>query len=202
MKMKIWVFWNVSSVSNCSNESFWCLMYFVVFGVLCIRNWYFEYDIRILCLFLYIWIWKKCDIWKNDPEVWTFFVRIVWGDLFWIVWSPYVSWAENRTRWSHRKSQGREMKGKEKGERRLGTGFRGYRVRGATNKQLGEEKKWKAKVQQDSAGDRVQGLPRSGRLAPFRGMLQRRRGPTIPKLSPQMFRTKIVNTSGTFCLKK
>ena len=32
---------------------------FSVFGVFCTINWYFEYDIRIMCLFLYIWSWTN-----------------------------------------------------------------------------------------------------------------------------------------------
>ena len=35
-----------------------CRIYFGMFGIFCTINWYFEYDIRILCLFLFIWSWK------------------------------------------------------------------------------------------------------------------------------------------------
>ena len=63
--------------------------YSSMFGVFCIVDWYFEYDIRILYLFLYIWSWKMWffDIFrlKTVPEVWTIFVRDISGDIFGIL---------------------------------------------------------------------------------------------------------------------
>ena len=67
-------------------------MCFGIVCVFCIINWYVEYDIRILCLFLYIWSWNKWDFLKNKnvPEVWTTFVRTIWGILG-PKWSPWIS---------------------------------------------------------------------------------------------------------------
>ena len=39
---------------------FFFLIQFGSVGVFCTINCYFEHDIRILCLQLYIWSWKKC----------------------------------------------------------------------------------------------------------------------------------------------
>ena len=65
-------------------------MYLGIFGVLCIINCDFECVYRIRCLFLYIGTYLKyifLRFSKNVPEVWTFFVRIIF-EIFVHFWCP------------------------------------------------------------------------------------------------------------------
>ena len=97
----------VRTFSKCS-KVFWCFWWF------CIIDWYFEYYIRIMCLFLNIWSWQ--NVFFYVPEVWTIFVRIFLGDILGILgpkWSPcyacvcytflslFMDYALRRVRWSH-----------------------------------------------------------------------------------------------------
>ena len=58
---------------------FWCIWCIFIIKLI------FCYDIRIMCLFLYIWSWKNVICWKDVPEVWTVLVRntlgCIWGIL-------------------------------------------------------------------------------------------------------------------------
>ena len=75
--------------------------YFDIVGIFCIINRYFEYRIRIRCIWLYMGTWFKIVFWqlfktnpKHVPEVWTIFVLTICLRLFGIwgpKWSPYVA---------------------------------------------------------------------------------------------------------------
>ena len=84
-------------------------VYFDMLGIFCTINCYFEYRIRIMCIFLYMGTYFKYIFWHFSPfqiefilspksnifaEVWTISVRIMclrfWG-IFSPKWSPYVA---------------------------------------------------------------------------------------------------------------
>ena len=89
----------ISLFQNFRILHFFSRTYFGDLGVFCIINWYFECDIRILCLLLYIWSWKNVIVWRNVLEVWTVLVRNILGDILGIwgpKWSPYDGGCQGR----------------------------------------------------------------------------------------------------------
>ena len=92
-----------SSISNCLKhfENIDLSKVFLSFLVYFIIYCFFEYWIRILCIFLYMGTYSN-DLFqhvstnksKRFPEVWTIFARNILGNMLGIVgpkWSPYVA---------------------------------------------------------------------------------------------------------------
>ena len=95
-KIKTWIFWTFRFLflSFLQNFEKWNVrIYFGILGVICNKNWYFEYDIRILCILMYIGTYFKQNVGHFltffgflIPEVWTIFVRTI----FWYFWGFLV----------------------------------------------------------------------------------------------------------------